>query len=291
MATDELRPAPILCADDYGMTAGVSAGIEELASAGRLSAVSALVTRPNWPEFARRLEQLRSQAAIGLHFNLTLGEPLGPMPNLAPTGRFPAVGKLLKLALLGRIDEAEVASEIGRQLDLFEQFVGHPPDMIDGHQHVHAFPQIRRALLRTLRERYPTIKPMIRDPADSPMAIAVRGVAVPKALMIAAVAAGFGRSARRLGFPTNRGFSGFSRFDAQVPDGRELQRFFIRPGPDHLIMCHPGYPDEELARIDPVVDRRKAELEVLRSHPELPSLIRHPHRDEAGRIRWGMVNG
>jgi len=290
MATDDLRPAPVLCADDYGMTAGVSAGIEELVWAGRLSAVSALVTRPHWPELAPRLEGLRSRAAIGLHLNLTLGEPLGPMPHLAPSGGFPSVGELLKLSTTGRIDESEIMSEIGRQLDRFEQSMGHAPDMIDGHQHVHAFPQIRRALLRTLSKRYSTTKPLLRDPADWPTAIVLRGTAVPKALMIAAVATGFGRSARRLGFPTNRGFSGVSRFDERIPYARELQRFFVQPGRDHLIMCHPGYPDEELARVDPVVNRRRAELDVLRSHPELPSLIRHLYRDEAGRIRWGAAD-
>lgn len=291
MAADAPHPAPILCADDYGLTAGVSAGIEELAAAGRLSAVSALVTLPHWPELARRLDGLRRDVAIGLHLNLTLGAPLGPMPHLAPSGQFPTVGNLLKAALLGRIDEAEVAREIERQLDRFEQTLGHAPDMIDGHQHVHAFPHIRRALLRSLSHRYRTTKPMIRDPADSLVAIATRGVAVPKALMITATAAGFGRRARGLGFRTNRGFSGVSHFDERMPYKRELQRFFIKPGPDHLIMCHPGYPDEELARIDPVVNRRKDELDVLRSHPELPCLIRHLQRDEAGQIRWGAADG
>jgi predicted glycoside hydrolase/deacetylase ChbG (UPF0249 family) len=38
-----------ICADDYGLSYGVSAGIIEALEAGRLSAVSALVNGPRWP--------------------------------------------------------------------------------------------------------------------------------------------------------------------------------------------------------------------------------------------------
>ncbi|MGA8169409.1 MAG: ChbG/HpnK family deacetylase, partial [Methylocystis sp.] len=38
-----------LCADDYALSYGVSAGILEALRAGRLSAVSALTNGPRWP--------------------------------------------------------------------------------------------------------------------------------------------------------------------------------------------------------------------------------------------------
>ena len=282
------RPA-ILCADDYGMSDGINAGIGELAATGRLSATSALVTTRHWRDHAGRLAALRPRIAVGLHLNLTLGAPLGPMPHLAPSGTLPPVRTLLGRTLAGRIDDAEVAGEIVRQLDAFEDALGHAPDMIDGHQHVHVFPHIRRVLLRVLTERYPGAKPMLRDIADSPAAIIVRGAAIPKALGLSVLASGFGARARALGFPTNRGFSGVSTFDEQLPYERELRRFFIRPGPLHLVMCHPGYPDEELGRIETLVTRRKAELEALRSARDLPHMILHPRRDETGRIVWGRA--
>ena len=38
----------VLCADDYGLTPGISAGIRELLSMGRVSATSCLVLSPFW---------------------------------------------------------------------------------------------------------------------------------------------------------------------------------------------------------------------------------------------------
>ncbi|MCL4767593.1 MAG: ChbG/HpnK family deacetylase [Hyphomicrobiaceae bacterium] len=280
------RRQVILCADDYALTEGISEGIDQLIDAGRLSATSALVTARHWPRHARRLGPRRPRIAIGLHVDLTLGEPLGPMPHLAPSGAFPRLRTLIRNSLGGRLDEAEIAGEIARQLDRFEDALGHPPDIVDGHQHVHVLPQVRRAVLRVLAERYPGAKPMLRDPADSPAAIVARGAAVPKALGLAMMAAGFGARARACGFATNRGFSGVSPFDDGVPYARELARFLQRPGPLHLVMCHPGHPDEELARIDTLVARRRAELEALRADPDLPGRIRRPRRDESGRISW-----
>ena len=284
------RTPVILCADDYAMTDGISAAIEELAAEHRLSATSVLVTSHHWPAHAPRLARLRTHLAVGLHINLTLGEPLGSMPRLAPSGRFPSLSKLLDLAVSRRLTEAEIAAEVGRQLDRFEQVLGYPPDIIDGHQHVHALPQIRNALLKTLADRYPNRKPLIRDPADTPSAILARRAATIKALGLSVLTAGFGARARELGFPTNHGFSGVSPFNEKVPYSRELEHFFRRPGSCHLIMCHPGFPDAELASLDPVVQRRRDEFEALHNAPELSERIAHPRRDWSGRITWGLTD-
>ena len=42
-----------LCADDYGMSPGVSRGILDCARADRISAASAMVSLPDWPRAAR----------------------------------------------------------------------------------------------------------------------------------------------------------------------------------------------------------------------------------------------
>ena len=44
-----------ICADDYGLSHGVSVGILKALDAGRLTAVSALVTGPRWPAMGRQL--------------------------------------------------------------------------------------------------------------------------------------------------------------------------------------------------------------------------------------------
>ena len=286
--TGSKRRPVILCADDYAMTSGISAGIEELAEAGRLSATSALVTTPHWAARARRLLPVRSRLAIGLHLNLTLGSPLGPMPGLAPAGALPGLKALLGRALAGRVPYHEVVNETCRQLQRFESELGHPPDFIDGHQHVHVLPGLRKAVVFALRRHFAGhSRPLVRDPADRAVAIIARGVGTAKSLALATLAAGFGRLVRRSGFPTNHGFSGASSFDERVPYTGELERFFAWPGPRHLVMCHPGYPDAELARLDPVVRRRKAELEALRDMPDLPARLWRPIRtcSESG-LQW-----
>ena len=280
----------ILCADDYALTAGVSRAVGELAAARRLSATSAMVTMPCWPAMAQRLVVHRGRIAVGLHLNLTLGAPLGAMPRFAPTGTFPKRNAVLVRALLGLVSRAEIRAEIERQLDAFERQLGFPPDHIDGHEHVHMLPGIRHGLLDVVSRRYPGLKPLLRDPADSWSAIAARGGMTPKAKAVAALALGFGTNARRRGLPTNVGFSGFSSFDVDEPYGEELERALLRPGPRHIVMCHPGHADAELAALDPVVERRRMEYETLMRDASLVERIWRPERRPDGPpVDWSRV--
>ena len=78
----------VLCADDFGLTDGVSRGILELAEAGRISATGAMTNMPGWRRSAQALKPLVGRIGIGLHLNLTVGAPIGPMPVLARGGTF-----------------------------------------------------------------------------------------------------------------------------------------------------------------------------------------------------------
>jgi predicted glycoside hydrolase/deacetylase ChbG (UPF0249 family) len=272
----------ILCADDYALTEGVSRAIGELAAAQRLSATSVLVTSAHWSASAPRLCVHRGHLSVGLHLDLTFGAPLGPMPRLAPAGTFPGLRGLLARSLLGLLDIDEIRAEIGRQLDRFELAMRAPPDHIDGHQHVHVLAGVRQALLETVQRRYPSRPPLIRDPSDRLGAITARGVAVPKAVAAGALALGFGRAARNLRLPINDSFAGFSNFDVGEPYANELQSALSEPGRRHIVMCHPGHPDAELAGIDPVVERRRMEYDVLMRDPGLPARIWRPSRNTDG---------
>lgn len=253
----------VLCADDFALTDGVSRSILALLEAGRLSAAGAMTNRPHWRGFAAAFGALADKADLGLHLNLTCAAPLGAMPRLAPGGELPALRDLARVAATSPTARHEVAAEIARQLDAFEDGLGRPPDFIDGHQHVHVLPGVRRALLDAVSKRYPKGSLYLRDPHDSPVAIRARGVAVGKALTISALALGFRHAALRRGFPVNRGFSGVAPFDPARDFAADLQRFLLRPGPAHLVMCHPGFVDVELARLDPVVATRPVEHAAL----------------------------
>jgi hypothetical protein len=272
----------ILCADDYALTEGVAHAAGELAAARRISATSALVNTPHWPAMAQRLVVHRGRIAVGLHLNLTLGAPLGAMSRFAPQGALPKRDTVLARALSGLVPRQEVRAEIERQLDAFERHLGFAPDHIDGHEHMHALPGIRGCLFAVVARRYPGVKPLVRDPSDSWSAIRARGAPLGKALAVAALALGFGTAARRRGIPTNRGFSGFSRFDMSEPYVQELERALRQPGPRHIAMCHPGHADAELAAIDPVVERRRMEYEALMRDATLVERLWRPSRPSDG---------
>jgi chitin disaccharide deacetylase len=272
----------ILCADDYAMTEGVSRAIGELAAARRLSATSVLATSRHWPRMAPRLAIHRPHLSVGLHLDLTLGPPLGDMRRLAPTGQFPPLRSLAVWSLGGVLDTEEIRAEIDRQLECFEANLGFPPDHIDGHQHVHVLPGIRRVLLDAVAERYRTRAPLIRDPSDRVKTILTRRVAAPKALILAALASGFRSAAARRGLCTNDSFAGFSHFDEREPYAVELEQSLSAPGERHIVMCHPGHPDAELASLDPVVGRRRMEYETLMSNASLMDRIWRPARSGNG---------
>jgi chitin disaccharide deacetylase len=254
-----------LCADDFALTTGVSRSILTLLEAGRLSATGAMTNRPHWQILAPELQAHARNADLGLHFNLTCAKPLSPMPCLAPSGLLPSLSIVARAALVSGNARAEIASELDRQLDAFEDALGRAPDFIDGHQHVHVLPGVRQAVLAAITRRYPRGSVWLRDPSDSASAIARRGVAVTKALVISGLAKGLRAQAARHGIPLNRGFSGVSPFDPARDFGADFARFLLYPGQRHLVMCHPGFIDDELAGLDPVSATRPLEHAFLMS--------------------------
>jgi chitin disaccharide deacetylase len=283
-------PGVVMCADDFAMTNGISNSIIELAEAGCLSATSAMTTSAHWPSHASWLARVRGRIATGLHFNLTLGRPLGPMAQLAPSGSFPTIGPLTARALVGAIKRDEIAAEFARQLASFEAELGFAPDHIDGHQHVHILPVVRHAMLDVLTARFGTgrHRPLLRFPADSLRRITQRNRALSKAATLAGLASGFDRAARQAGFACNDSFAGVSDF---AVDGvaADFAAAAIAPGACHMVMCHPGFVDDELKRIDPLTDRRVAEHAfLLRQQFALP--IWRPERTPPGdAIAWATA--
>jgi predicted glycoside hydrolase/deacetylase ChbG (UPF0249 family) len=258
------RHGLILCADDYALTPSVSRGILDALAAGRLSATSAMTTRPSWPAAAAALAAHAGQADIGLHLNLTLGAPLGHMPHLAPQGLLPGIDQLISASWRRRLPGDEIGAEIARQLDRFREVFGRTPDFVDGHQHVHLLGGIRGLLLEALAARGLAGRLWLRDCADRPWRILGRRLQVGKALAVAWLARGFAEEAVALGFAVNHGFAGFSRFDGK-DYRREFDASLRFPGERHLVMCHPGWVDPALVALDPVTRSREAELRFLLS--------------------------
>ena len=149
-----------LCADDYGISPGVNAAIRELILRGRINATSVMVAAPHFNrDEVAALDTLNSgekRAAIGLHVTLTA--PFKPISaDFTPLrdGQFLPLNDMLRTAVSPPPATGTTEIEIATQLQAFLDAFGRPPDFLDGHQHVHLFPQVRDAFLKVAAEDAP----------------------------------------------------------------------------------------------------------------------------------------
>lgn len=259
-----LRPRITLCADDYGLAPGVSGAIRHLIALGRLQATGCMTGSPYWPEAAIALKPLDGMADIGLHITLTDQTPIGPMAKLAPDGKLPSLGKLLKLSLSGQIDSAEIAAEIDRQIDAFQAAFGRLPDFLDGHHHVHQLPGIGEAVITAWKNRLGG-KGWVRSCLEPSLGILTRRVSPLRALVISNLGRVFRRRLEQAGVPHNRSFRGVYDFSGKVAFSQLFRRFTTDPGPDCLMMVHPGMVDDALRQADSLTTQRQVEYRFLAS--------------------------
>ena len=246
LARAEAETAVVLVADDFGLTPAIGVAIRRLIDMGRLSATSCLVTSPHWPGEAARLRPVAETIDIGLHFNLTLGRPLGAMPKLAADGRFPPLERLISRALMRRLDVDEIAGELDRQIDRFAAEFGRLPDFVDGHEHVHVLPVVRRAVIRVMVRRLAAAGAWVRDPAMRLADILRSPESAPAAIAISCLAFGFRRLARRHGIAGNPVFRGVRRFSEEPPYPQLFDYYLTDVQPGTLIVCHPGVHEDEI---------------------------------------------
>jgi chitin disaccharide deacetylase len=253
-----------LCADDYGISTAVNVAIRDLVVRGRLNAISVLVVAPScYRAEALALAALNCTAprvAIGLHVALTA--PFRPSsPEFSPLreGAFVPLAATLTHALLRRFKDDALRAEVAHQLKDFSRLFGRLPDFIDGHQHVHLLPQIREAVLRVAKEAAPNA--WLRQCGRAAPFIA--RFADRKGLFLDILSRGFRRRAAALGLRTNPAFAGTYAF-AGGADFRALFASFLEGLPDGgVVMCHPGFVDAELARLDPLTTLREREYAFL----------------------------
>lgn len=249
----------ILCADDFALSPLVSQAIARLAADGKINATSCMAIMPGWTADQRLLADLPARVAIGLHVVLTDLAPMTGTSALAPSGTLPRLGQLARRSIIGGLPLDAIRAEIEAQFNRFADAAGRPPAFVDGHQHCHHLPHIRRLILEATARHAPGA--WLRDCTDRPSAMAARPFAI-KAFRSAVWSAGFAKDAGARGLGTNHGFAGHYDFRRSL-DGL-FARFLARPGHRHLVMCHPGAGD--LAG-DSIAAARRAEYAVLKALP------------------------
>jgi predicted glycoside hydrolase/deacetylase ChbG (UPF0249 family) len=265
-----------LCADDYGIARGVDSAIRDLIARGRINATSVMVAAAAFDrteaDALAALNSGTSRAAIGLHVTLTAPfRPLSAGYRPPQGGAFPSLGETLRAAFSRRLDPQALAAEVKAQINAFVEAFGRPPDFIDGHQHVHLFPQIRDAVLTVAKDEAPHAWLRQCGPPSLLRALA----ADRKALFLGFLSRAFRRRARRLGVRTNPAFAGTYNFRTDANFAALFPTFLAQLPVDSVVMCHPGIVDDELKRIDPLTHAREREYALFASESFPQMLAAH----------------
>ncbi len=255
----------IVVADDFGIGPETSRGIIELAVRQRIAATVLLVNSPHADDAVCRWRRAGVESDLGWHVCLTLDRPVLPprrVPSLVGSdGVFHPPGRLLQRLLRGRVSPVEVRAELRAQYEHFCQLAGRPPALVNGHHHVHVFPEIADILHELLAAQWP--RPYVRRVCENcSMLWAVPGTRLRRLLLTT-----LGRRCKprqdRLGFPGNDSLVGI--VGPQGLTDRLLTRWLaVAPGRVVELMCHPGRLDEVAAARDGrAPEARQRELDLL----------------------------
>ncbi|MFI5245669.1 MAG: carbohydrate deacetylase [Gemmatimonadales bacterium] len=278
-ATPQAPRRLIVNADDFGFTPGVTAGILEAHAAGTVTSTSMMVRCAGWDKAVRQ-SRATPTLGVGLHLNLLVGAPLVPAPSLtdARSGRFASLATLVRRALAGRIDGAEVRAECEAQLAALRE-AGVRCTHIDSHRHVHALPVIRQAVAASAA----ALGLPLRRAVESHFRAAggVRSQ-LHRALI------GMSWRLTSAGAPRTRATDHF--IGVSMQGSRHFARHLVA-AIDHLssgtteIMVHPGHVDAALGQLDGYTWPRERELAALVS-PELRERLR---RGDPALIGFGAL--
>jgi chitin disaccharide deacetylase len=253
--SERQRRRIVLCADDYGISPAVSGAIRDLIARRRINATSVMVVAPSFSraEAARLRQAAADHASLGLH--LTLTGPFAPLSqHFTPLrrGAFFPLASMARRALSRALVPALLDAEIAAQFAAFRDVFGRAPDYVDGHQHIHVFPQVSEALVRVAKHAAPAA--WLRQCAR-----AVRNNLEPKGLVLDALSRRLQRLAAAHGVRTNPAFAGTYAFRAKADYAKLFPKFLVGLPDGGVVMCHPGKVDAELSRLDPLTDLRERE--------------------------------
>jgi chitin disaccharide deacetylase len=248
----------IICADDFAASEDISRAIAALAGQRRISATSAMVLSPRWPQDAPLLEDLRGRIDVGLHLDWTSGFARG-------VGHGLSLGAAMLKSVTGGFQRVAAAAVIEQQLDAFEAHWHAAPDHVDGHQHVQQFAGIREALIETLARRYPARKPWLR------ISRVPAGQADVKSRIIAAMGAStLQKLADQSGFTTSKALAGVYDFSGTGEDYARRMSGWLQTSPaGATLMCHPA---RQADRADSIGAARAREFTYL-SGAQFPAAL------------------
>ena len=236
------------CADDYAMNHAITHAIIQLMAANRIQATSCMTDSPLWYEHAQYLSEFKSRYDIGLHLNLTHPFDIN--------GNHLSLDTLILKAWTRSLNKNIVQNAIQSQWQAFIDALGFPPAFIDGHQHIHQFPIVRKLLLEFLEKQ--KFQGWIRNLAQP---IFNYRYFLKTKILVSLGANTLNRHSALKKVKQNQYFAGI--YDFEFNDYAKLNQFWLQHAKNNLlIMCHPAILSEEP---DPIKEARLNEFTYLSS--------------------------
>lgn len=229
--------------DDLGLSEPINQAVVELSNQKIIQACSFMSLGQTRPSDIQQLQA--NQTDIGLHLDFTELQKEGSLQQVL----------LKSMQRAWRADFLQ--TKIRQQFAEFENKIGAIPAFIDGHQHVHQFPQIRQALLDVTLERYHqkipirSTKPLINDFKSN--TIYYLGGHKFQSIL------------RQQNWGHNPVFAGAYNFKLSQAQLLAQWRNWLQAAPASglLIMCHPATPDCHWS--DAIKDAREIEWALFNS--------------------------
>lgn len=255
----------IVNADDFGLTAGVNAGIVEAFERGILRSTTLMANGPAFSDAARLARQTPG-LDVGCHLVLIGGRPL-----TEPASRFPDSATELVRRLFGRYSVEWIEREFTAQIEKIVS-AGIDPTHLDSHKHTHLAPPVLEAMLRVARRfgiRW------IRRPFDLPLTVARNGGSWKAKIVARAVrplGSRFEQKVRAAGLNATGTFAGF-QMTGRFRSAQLAELIHALPNGLTEFMCHPGHCDDELRGMPTrLTDSRQEELAALTSGEVLQAI-------------------
>jgi predicted glycoside hydrolase/deacetylase ChbG (UPF0249 family) len=260
----------IVNADDYGKTAGVSAGIRDSHKRGIVTSTTTMMNMPDAEHALRQAATECPKLGLGVHLVLTTGTALLPaerVPSLLdPQCRF--FGEEATIERLDAINPHELEAEWRTQIDRFISILGRAPDHLDSHHHVSFFaPPLFEVMLK-LAQDYDCA---IRLPAGESQEV-LDGY--PKVTASAALEEYAALLQKYQPLHPDRFIAKF--YDEGV--SQDALTGIINSLGDGVteVMCHPAHVDDELSKVSIYAEKRGVEFGIL-TQPALLNLIKARH--------------
>jgi hopanoid biosynthesis associated protein HpnK len=274
----------IINADDFGLTAGVNRAILEAHQCGVVTSTTLMAGGEEF-EDAVRLAQSVPRLGLGCHVVLVDGAPVlkaFQIPSLAKCAREGRAGfrqswsRIAAAALAGRLVPEEIEAETAAQIRRL-QSAGLAVSHLDTHKHTHIFPQILRPMLRAAKEC--GIRALRNPFGPVHLAQLAQQPALWNRWIGTRTLNRFARSFRKMvageGLLTPEGTLGIVA--TGMLDEPALATIFENlPQGTWELVCHPGYPDEQLSRVRTRLrESRLRELSLLTSTRTRALLAHH----------------